>query len=198
MYYVFPRGIVIDFMKSNLESRYILSAEIPDCFIKCVERLQRKLDVLGISGLEAKWYLSLLVDRLRVLTVLHSLAITHGDLKEDHHRLPGEFHDVGLFDFSRSYTFTPNFPYSINGSAFLVKRRPPPDLQKSGRDREKRDHRVGWNKVPFPKSDDKYSAWPFLERKTESSDTTLQSCFNLTMTPPTTYSITCPVLVTRN
>lgn len=143
MYYVFPRGIVIDFMKSNLESRYILSAEIPDCFIKCVERLQRKLDVLGISGLEAKWYLSLLVDRLRVLTVLHSLAITHGDLKEDHHRLPGEFHDVGLFDFSRSYTFTPNFPYSINGSAFLVKRRPPPDLQKSGRDREKRDHRVG-------------------------------------------------------
>ncbi|KAE8408171.1 hypothetical protein BDV37DRAFT_279120 [Aspergillus pseudonomiae] len=42
------------------------------------------------------------------------LDITHGDVRDDHFRLPGDFHDTVLYDFSVSYTFSPVTPYLIN------------------------------------------------------------------------------------
>lgn len=103
-------------LRSDLESRCLLSADIPIHLTRDVEKIRERLKELKLPELEAKWCQSLLIDRLRILTVLHTLALTHGDIKEEHFRLPGEFHDVGLFDFSRSYTFTPRLPYMTNAS----------------------------------------------------------------------------------
>lgn len=103
-------------LRFDLASRCLLPAEVPKYLEKNVAEIQEKLHGLGLPAFEKQWYQSLFVDRLRILTVLHALAITHGDIKEEHFRLSDEFHDVGIFDFCRSYTYTPRFPYMTNAA----------------------------------------------------------------------------------
>ncbi|OCT52735.1 hypothetical protein CLCR_11116 [Cladophialophora carrionii] len=50
---------------------------------------------------------------------LHGLGISHGDVKPDCFHPPGSTHDIALYDFSRSYTFSPERPCLTNGTRRL-------------------------------------------------------------------------------
>ncbi|PKY03392.1 hypothetical protein P168DRAFT_305673 [Aspergillus campestris IBT 28561] len=117
--FINPRAIVLEPIRPKLASRRILAAHSDDtCGI------WNRLNILGLlSGFELEYYHSLFHDRIRRLLVLHRLGITHGDVRDDHFRLPGDFHDTVLYDFSHSYTFSPVMPYLVNF-------RPPRSLKK--------------------------------------------------------------------
>lgn len=119
------RAIVLEQLRSSLRSRCLFSNTVPpsleadlqllrgdlDAFEseKCGDGAQRRLSIL-----ERKWCESLFVDRLKRLTTLHLIGVTHGDIKEDHFRLSdADFHDTALFDFSHAYTFTSDRPYMV-------------------------------------------------------------------------------------
>ncbi|KAE8145679.1 hypothetical protein BDV25DRAFT_65786 [Aspergillus avenaceus] len=108
--YINPRAIVLEPIRPKLTSRRILAAHQED---NC--EIQHQLSTLGfLSELEMEYYHSLFHDRNRRILALHKLGITHGDVRDDHFRLPGDFHDTVLYDFSHSYTFSPNTPYLVN------------------------------------------------------------------------------------
>ncbi|KAF4229291.1 hypothetical protein CNMCM8980_005044 [Aspergillus fumigatiaffinis] len=109
------RAIILEAIKPELASRRILAAHNHNGTGR-VESLRRGLQNLNLnlSDFEREFYCSLLADRCRRLSTLHSLAITHGDVKDEHFRLPGDFHDTVLYDFSVSYTFSPEPPYLVN------------------------------------------------------------------------------------
>lgn len=107
------RAIILEAIKPELASRRILAAH-DDNETRHIERLRCRLQSLDLSDFEREFYCSLLTDRCRRLSTLHSLAITHGDVKDEHFRLPGDFHDTVLYDFSVSYTFSPEPPYLVN------------------------------------------------------------------------------------
>jgi serine/threonine protein kinase len=109
------RILVIEYLRPSLTSRCICSNSVPTYFSKDLELLRNESTNTNLSTLEKRWYESLFIDRLKRLTALHSIGITHGDIKEDHFRLPGDFHDTVLFDFSRAYTITPERPYVVQG-----------------------------------------------------------------------------------
>lgn len=109
------RILVIEYLRSSLTSRCICSSSVPPYFSKDLELLRNESTNTNLSTLERRWYESLFIDRLKRLTALHSIGITHGDIKEDHFRLPGDFHDTVLFDFSRAYTITSERPYLVQG-----------------------------------------------------------------------------------
>ncbi|KAJ0416714.1 hypothetical protein BJY00DRAFT_220848 [Aspergillus carlsbadensis] len=108
--YAKPRAIVLEALKAGLRSRRILSADLsclPDSF-------QKTLETLPLSAFERAWYSSLLCDRLRRVASLHRIGMTHGDVRDCHFRLPEDMYDTVLYDFSRSYTFTPRLPLRVN------------------------------------------------------------------------------------
>ncbi|GIK00046.1 hypothetical protein Aspvir_004060 [Aspergillus viridinutans] len=107
------RAIILEAIKPELASRRILAAH-DDNETRHIECLRSRLQSLDLSDFEREFYCSLLTDRCRRLSTLHSLAITHGDVKDEHFRLPGDFHDTVLYDFSVSYTFSPEPPYLVN------------------------------------------------------------------------------------
>jgi hypothetical protein len=109
------RAIILEAIKPELASRRILAAHNHNG-TGHVESLRRRLQNLdlNLSDFEREFYCSLLTDRCRRLSTLHSLAITHGDVKDEHFRLPDDFHDTVLYDFSVSYTFSPEPPYLVN------------------------------------------------------------------------------------
>ncbi|KAH1589761.1 hypothetical protein KXX44_009308, partial [Aspergillus fumigatus] len=109
------RAIILEAIKPELASRRILAAHGHNGTGR-VESLWRRLQNLNLnlSDFEREFYCLLLTDRCRRLSTLHSLAITHGDVKDEHFRLPGDFHDTVLYDFSVSYTFSPEPPYLVN------------------------------------------------------------------------------------
>uniref|UniRef100_A0A093XBF6 Protein kinase domain-containing protein n=1 Tax=Talaromyces marneffei PM1 TaxID=1077442 RepID=A0A093XBF6_TALMA len=109
------RILVIEYLRPSLTSRCICSNSVPAYFSKDLELLRKEKTHINLSNLEKRWYESLFIDRLKRLTALHSIGITHGDIKEDHFRLPGDFHDTVLFDFSRAYTITSERPYLVQG-----------------------------------------------------------------------------------
>lgn len=116
--YVDPRAVVLEAIRPKLASRRILAACRED---SC--EFQQQLNILrSLSGFEVEYYHVLFHDRIRHLSVLHRLGVTHGDVRDDHFRLPGDFHDTVLYDFSHSYTFSLVAPY-------LIKFRPPRSLQ---------------------------------------------------------------------
>ncbi|KAE8152693.1 hypothetical protein BDV25DRAFT_150605 [Aspergillus avenaceus] len=108
--YVHRRAVVLEAIKPGLCSRRILgedASQLPGSFS----------DILGklpLSSFEREWYYSLLKDRLRRLGTLHRIGLTHGDVKDCHFRLPGDFYDTVLYDFSESYTFSENWPLRVN------------------------------------------------------------------------------------
>jgi hypothetical protein len=118
------RAIVLEYMRSSVRSRCVFSASVPLHLKTNLKLLKDDLDAFEreerdgtkrrLSLLEKKWCESLFIDRLKRLTTLHSIGVTHGDIKEDHFRLFGDdFHDTVLFDFSRAYTFTLHRPYMV-------------------------------------------------------------------------------------
>ncbi|GIC94484.1 uncharacterized protein Aud_001812 [Aspergillus udagawae] len=109
------RAIILEAIKPELASRRILAAH-NHSGTGHIESLRRRLQSLdlNLSDFEKEFYCSLLADRCHRLLALHSLAVTHGDVKDEHFRLPGDFHDTVLYDFSISYTFSPEQPYLMN------------------------------------------------------------------------------------
>jgi len=107
------RAVVLEAIKPELASRRILAAETPST-PGLVECLFQKLKELSISPFEIQWYESLFEDRIRRVTALHDIGITHGDIRDRHFRLPGDFYDTVLYDFSISYTISPKWPYLIS------------------------------------------------------------------------------------
>lgn len=111
------RALVIELLRPSpsLKSRCLCSSSVPS-YLTAELRSLREDDVYNtLSSLEISWYESLFVDRLKRLTALHSVGISHGDIKEDHFQLPGDFHDTVLFDFSHSYTITRQRPLLVQG-----------------------------------------------------------------------------------
>ncbi|GAQ44987.1 uncharacterized protein AtWU_01741 [Aspergillus tubingensis] len=110
--YAKHRAIALECIRPKLSSRRILAA--------CNEHshgneFKDRLRGLGsLSDFEVDYYDSLFTDRVRRLLTLHRLGIAHGDIKDEHFRLPMDFFDTVLYDFSHSYTFSPVKPYSIN------------------------------------------------------------------------------------
>ncbi|KAL2808804.1 hypothetical protein BJX63DRAFT_16714 [Aspergillus granulosus] len=104
------RAVVLEAIRPKLSSRRLLAASQE----KRTE-FRNRLDNLGyLSEFEEGYYISLLIDRTKRLLALHNLGITHGDIKEEHFRLPGDYYDTVLYDFSRSYTYSPDPPYLVN------------------------------------------------------------------------------------
>lgn len=107
-----PRAIVLEAIKPELASRRILAAETRSAvsLTEHIEKFSEELENIVLSHFEKSWYQSLFSDRLRRLMALHNIGITHGDVKDDHFRLPEDFYDTVLYDFSSSYTFSPSRP----------------------------------------------------------------------------------------
>ncbi|PLN80830.1 hypothetical protein BDW42DRAFT_185836 [Aspergillus taichungensis] len=108
--HVKQRAIVLEALKPSLRSRRVLgenTSQLPETFSDIFTNLP-------LSPLENEWYCSLLKDRLRRLDVLHRIGVTHGDIEDRHFRLPDEFYDTVLYDFSESYTFSEKPPLRVN------------------------------------------------------------------------------------
>ncbi|KAJ0417515.1 hypothetical protein BJY00DRAFT_325499 [Aspergillus carlsbadensis] len=104
------RAVVLEAIRPKLASRRLIAAtqEKRTAF-------RSRLNNLGtLTEFEKEYYTSFLIDRTKRLSALHNLGITHGDIKDDHFRLPGDYHDTVLYDFSCSYTFSPETPYLVN------------------------------------------------------------------------------------
>lgn len=111
------RAVVMETIYPDLASRRMLAAEPSS---DMTERLHNAL-ALGLQekdpaekgrlgSFEIAWYTSLLNDRLRRITALHDIGLVHGDIRDDHFRLPQDFYDTVLYDFSASYTFSSLLP----------------------------------------------------------------------------------------
>lgn len=110
-----PQAVVLEALKPKTASRRVLSAEIPAALKTDVKEIYRKLKAFSLlTDFEIDWYCSLFSDRLRQVAALHEIGITHGDIRDDHFRIPGDFYDIALYDFSASYTFTFSRPYMAN------------------------------------------------------------------------------------
>lgn len=109
------RILVLELMRPSLRSRCICSNSIPAYLSEDLELLRKVSIDTTLSSLGRRYYESLFVDRLRRLTALHCIGVTHGDIKEEHFRLLNDFHDTTLFDFSRAYTITSERPCIVQG-----------------------------------------------------------------------------------
>ena len=103
------RAVVLETIYPDLASRRILAAKT-HCVDDLTNSLHQDLQVKDISKFEIEWYKSLLSDRLLRIAALHNIGLTHGDVRDDHFRLPNDFYDTVLYDFSASYTFSPSIP----------------------------------------------------------------------------------------
>ncbi|OQD65634.1 hypothetical protein PENPOL_c005G06861 [Penicillium polonicum] len=115
------RAVVLEAIRPELRSRRILSEDVnhlsEDC-LKDLEKLSLEFyttsEVISLSSFEQAWYHSLLNDRLRRLDALHRIGVTHADIHDFHFRLPNDFYDTVLYDFSASYTFSEKRPFRVN------------------------------------------------------------------------------------
>ena len=108
--YVHQRAVVLEAIIPKLSSRRILAeraSQLPEISLEALAKL-------SLSSFERDWYISLLNDRLRRLDALHRLGVTHGDVQDWHFRVPGDFYDTVLYDFSEAYTVSPKWPFRIN------------------------------------------------------------------------------------
>ncbi|KGO43383.1 hypothetical protein PEX1_020920 [Penicillium expansum] len=125
--YWHQRAVILEAIRSDLGSRRVLSQDVdlsrdidqlPEGFLTTLERLSKRLwtitETMFLSPFEQEWYQSLLKDRLRRLNALHRVGITHGDIHDFHFRLPDDFYDTVLYDFSASYTFSETKPFRVN------------------------------------------------------------------------------------
>ncbi|PWY91291.1 hypothetical protein BO94DRAFT_583912 [Aspergillus sclerotioniger CBS 115572] len=103
------RAVVLERLEPTISHRRILGAATPDISTP----FYHSLEDLSICPFEIDWYASLAEDRCRRVNALLDIGIVHGDIRDDHFRLPGDFYDIVLYDFSMAYTFTPIIPYTI-------------------------------------------------------------------------------------
>lgn len=103
------RAVVLEKIYPDLASRRVLAAEA-DSMDNLTNSLHQDLQEKGMRSFEINWYTSLFSDRLRRIAALHNIGLTHGDVRDDHFRLPNDFYDTVLSDFSASYTFSPSIP----------------------------------------------------------------------------------------
>lgn len=108
------RAIILEAIKPDIRSRRILAESTSLPPETQSEVSSQILAELSMSPFEHEWYLSLLHDRLRRLSALHRMGITHGDVQDWHFRIPDDFHDTVLYDFSEAYTFSPRLPLWVN------------------------------------------------------------------------------------
>lgn len=115
------RAVILEAIRPKLCSRRILSDDVthlPQTFSGILETLSERFhtspEVVSLSSFEKEWYHSLLKDRLRRLDALHRIGVTHADIHDFHFRLPDDFYDTVLCDFSESYTFSNKQPFRIN------------------------------------------------------------------------------------
>lgn len=114
------KGIVISLLKADAMQRHLYPSEIPSYLHDFIARFQDHLRTLDLPPVEEMWYSQILLGRAMNLTTLHAICITHGDVKNDCFQIPHYPHDVGLYDFSLAYTFTPEKPCVMNGSMRLT------------------------------------------------------------------------------
>lgn len=117
--YYHERAIMLEAIKPDLCSRRILSEDVTHLsknFLAIFEALSEELssEIRSLSPFEQDWYRSLLKDRLRRLDTLHRIGVTHADIHDLHFRLPKDFYDTVLYDFSASYTFSKKQPFRVN------------------------------------------------------------------------------------
>lgn len=110
-----PRAVVMKGLRPNLKSRRLLAAEVHLEIQQVLQDFDQEWTGLSsLTPFEKDWYRSLLTDRLRRVSALHDIGISHGDIRDDHFELPGDFYDTVLYDFSISYTFSPSWPYLVS------------------------------------------------------------------------------------
>lgn len=118
-----PHAIVLEAIKLVLASRRVLAAEVlsdlasdlAEPLAHFTEKLKELLlaKEVQLTEFELNWYQSLFGDRLRRMLLCTLLGITHGDIRDHHFRLPTDFYDTVLYDFSISYTLSPSGTYLI-------------------------------------------------------------------------------------
>ncbi|KAI9934624.1 hypothetical protein MW887_000240 [Aspergillus wentii] len=110
IYVLRRRAVVLEAIYPRLSSRRIFAETDHDDSLaqEFYERLS--IHIPNISQFEKDWYASLFRNRLRQITTLHDIGIIHGDVRDDHFRLPKDYYDTVLYDFSVSYTFSPSMP----------------------------------------------------------------------------------------
>ncbi|PKY04239.1 hypothetical protein P168DRAFT_154510 [Aspergillus campestris IBT 28561] len=104
------RAIVLEALRPSFRSRRVLgenTTQLPEPFSDILTNSP-------LSPFEYEWYCSLLKDRIRRLDALHRINVTHGDIEDRHFRIPGDFYDTVLYDFSESYTFSVKMPLILN------------------------------------------------------------------------------------
>ncbi|PWY86483.1 hypothetical protein BO94DRAFT_575555 [Aspergillus sclerotioniger CBS 115572] len=104
------RAVVLEAIVPDIACRRLLAAE---SYSVLVDNFALKLKDLPLSVFEIEWYRSLFENRLRRVNALHDIGIVHGDIRDDHFRIPGDSYDTVLYDFSNSYTFSPRLPYRV-------------------------------------------------------------------------------------
>lgn len=102
-----------------MEHRRLHSTKASRTIQDDVNILEEELTPAALTLVEKKWYVSIFKERLAKVMALHALGISHGDIKPDCFGIPGYVHDIALYDFSRSYTFTPERPCMTNGTQRL-------------------------------------------------------------------------------
>jgi len=108
------QGVVMSPLTVEPTLDSLRTSHVPPHLNRFMAKFQAELNLSGLSRVEAKWYHQVLLGRAIRLTVLHSLCITHGDVKDEIFRIPLHPHDVALHDFSTAYTFTPERPCMMN------------------------------------------------------------------------------------
>ena len=109
----------MDILQASIECRRLYPAEGPETLQDDIDAFEDDLKKLGLPLVEKKWYKSLFKERIERVMALHALGISHGDIKSDCFGLPDHIHDIALYDYSLSYTFTPERPCMMNGTRKL-------------------------------------------------------------------------------
>ncbi|KAE8356454.1 hypothetical protein BDV28DRAFT_154634 [Aspergillus coremiiformis] len=105
-----PRAIVLERVGPDTCSWRILGT-LPSRKYDLFDDFVAKICELPLSCFEKEWYISLSIDRLQRLAAMHDIGIIHRDICDEHFRLPHDFYDTVLYDFSHSYIINSPWPY---------------------------------------------------------------------------------------
>ncbi|RAH44821.1 uncharacterized protein BO95DRAFT_482907 [Aspergillus brunneoviolaceus CBS 621.78] len=109
-YVLRPRAIVLERVEPNIRCRRILGTP-PTREYHLFDDFVARIGDLPLSDFEKEWYISLAIDRLERLAALHGIGILRRDIGDEHFRLPNDFYDTVLYDFSHPYIINTPWPY---------------------------------------------------------------------------------------